>query len=167
MRADQTSALIPQNGFILSSFSPFLLFECSNLFIYFYSTFGRSYESKRSKSSRKWQDLYKTFCLKLIIVHLNKSAGIFHLSKGTESLDYVKKNIKKPRKGYFWRRTGNSLPKSQIENISRKPRKRKLGISDRNVFPFSPSATVAQWIPERTKTKEIHCNLHVIVEGNL
>lgn len=41
------------------------------------------------------------FCLKLIIVYLNKFVGIFYLLKGIELFDYVKKNIKKFRKGYF------------------------------------------------------------------
>lgn len=41
------------------------------------------------------------FCLKLIIVYLNKFVGIFYLLKGIELFDYVKKILKSLEKGIF------------------------------------------------------------------
>ena len=110
------------------------------------------------------------FCLKLLIVHLNKSAGIFHLSKGIESLDYVKK-IKKPtEKSTFDVALVIRYQSLKIENISRKLENPNLDLP-KNVFPLFRSRR--QWPSgyqkERKQKKniKISCNLHVIVEGNL
>ena len=80
------------------------------------------------------------------------------------------KKIEKPRKGYFWRRTGNLILKSQKRKyISRKPENSNLELPNGafSLFALGDSGQVDTRKNENKKYIKISCNLHVIVEDNL